>query len=147
MQGGGFLADLVRVPYADAMLVPLPPGVDPVAVASLSDNIVDGWRCVGPYAGELAALDQADRRVLVSGAASIGLYAVAVAVALGARTDYVDTDRGRLEIAERLGAMVHEQPLPDRAWSTYPVTVSAAPWNVMRIVLTDSRSRRAPGWR
>jgi threonine dehydrogenase-like Zn-dependent dehydrogenase len=125
--GGGFLADMVRVPFADAMLVPLPPGADPVTVASLSDNIVDGWRCVGPYAGELAALDQADRRVLVSGVASVGLYAAAVAVALGARTDYFDTDRGRLEVAERLGAMVHEQPLPDRAWSPYPVTVSTAP--------------------
>jgi len=30
---GGFLADLVRVPWADAMLLPLPEGVDPVAFA------------------------------------------------------------------------------------------------------------------
>src|SRR5207302_1009864 len=33
---GGFLGDVVRVPWADHMLVPLPDGVDPVAVASLS---------------------------------------------------------------------------------------------------------------
>ena len=26
---GGFMSDLVRVPYADHMLVPLPEGVDP----------------------------------------------------------------------------------------------------------------------
>ncbi len=38
---GGFLSDLVRVPYADAMLVPLPAGVDPAAAASVSDNIPD----------------------------------------------------------------------------------------------------------
>ena len=32
---GNALADLLLVPYADAMLVKLPPGVDPVAVASV----------------------------------------------------------------------------------------------------------------
>src|SRR5882672_11901023 len=30
LDGGGFLADLVSVPYADSMLIPLPNGVDPV---------------------------------------------------------------------------------------------------------------------
>src|SRR5207247_7841013 len=45
---GGFLSDAVRVPYANAMLFPLPDGVDPVAAASVSDNIVDAWRTVGP---------------------------------------------------------------------------------------------------
>jgi threonine dehydrogenase-like Zn-dependent dehydrogenase len=38
---GGFLSDLVRVPYADAMLVALPEGVAPATAASVSDNIVD----------------------------------------------------------------------------------------------------------
>ena len=41
LDGGGFMADLVVVPFADAMLVALPEGVDPVAVASMSDNIPD----------------------------------------------------------------------------------------------------------
>src|SRR5947209_7772028 len=45
---GGFLSDRVRVPFADHMLVPLPTALDPVAVASASDNVVDGWRTVGP---------------------------------------------------------------------------------------------------
>ena len=45
---GGFLSDLVRVPWADHMLVPLPQGLDPAAVASASDNIPDAWRTVGP---------------------------------------------------------------------------------------------------
>ena len=67
LDGGGFMADLVLVPYADAMLIRCPTALDPVAVASLSDNIPDGWRTVGPYRAELAALDPADRRVLVVG--------------------------------------------------------------------------------
>src|SRR2546430_1268921 len=33
---GGALADVVRVPFADAMLVVLPEGIDPVAVASVA---------------------------------------------------------------------------------------------------------------
>ena len=48
-QWGGFLSDLVRVPYAEEMLVPLPDGVDPAAAASVSDNVVDGWRTVAPH--------------------------------------------------------------------------------------------------
>ena len=78
LDGGGFMSDLVLVPYADAMLIPLPATVDPIAVASLSDNIPDGWRAVGPFAAELADLDPADRRVLVIGRLSIGLYAAAL---------------------------------------------------------------------
>lgn len=123
LDGGGFLADLVLVPFADAMLVALPVALDPVAVASLSDNIPDGWRCVGPYRDELADLDEADRRVLVVGRLSIGLYAAGLAAGLGLHVDYVDTDPGRLAAAERLGATVHDLDEPDRAWTPYPVTV------------------------
>ncbi|WP_343572402.1 hypothetical protein [Mycobacterium sp.] len=49
LDGGGFMSDAVLVPYADAMLIPLPAKVDPIAVASLSDSIPDGWRAIGPY--------------------------------------------------------------------------------------------------
>jgi threonine dehydrogenase-like Zn-dependent dehydrogenase len=122
--GGGFLADTVLVPFADAMLVGLPAGLDPIAFASLSDNIPDGWRCVGPHAADLAACAPGDRRVLVSGGLSVGLYAVAAAVALGAAVDYVDTDPHRLAAAQALGASVHDRPLPDPAATPYPVTVS-----------------------
>lgn len=123
LDGGGFLADLVLVPYADAMLVAVPDDADPVAVASMSDNIPDGWRTVGPYRAELAALEPADRRVLVAGRLSIGLYSVATAVALGAHVDYVDADPNRLATAEKLGATVHDSEKPDKAAEPYPVTV------------------------
>ena len=123
LDGGGFMSDLVLVPYADAMLIPLPATVDPIAVASLSDNIPDGWRAVGPFAAELAGLDEADRRVLVIGRLSIGLYAAALAAALGCHVDYVDTDPGRLAAAEKVGATVHDAAKPDKTWAPYPVTV------------------------
>ncbi len=99
---GGALADVLRVPFADAMLVPLSDGLDPVAVASVADNVPDGYRAV---AEPLARVPGAD--VLVAGgwARSIGLYAVACAKALGAgRVVYADADAGRLERAAALGA-------------------------------------------
>src|SRR5262245_60647020 len=123
LDGGGFMADLVHVPYADAMLVPLPRGVDPVGIASLSDNIVDGWRAIGPYRAELDALDVADRRALVAVRQSIGLYAAGLAAALGYGVDYVDTDPQRLAAAEKLGATVHDRSKPDKSMGPYPVTV------------------------
>jgi threonine dehydrogenase-like Zn-dependent dehydrogenase len=123
LDGGGFMADLVVVPFADAMLLPIPAGLDPVAIASMSDNIPDGWRAVGPYRAQLAALESADRRVLVVGRLSIGLYAAAFGSAYGAHVDYVDTDPHRLHAAEKLGATVHDRPKPDKSWDPYPVTV------------------------
>jgi threonine dehydrogenase-like Zn-dependent dehydrogenase len=122
LNGGGFMSDLVLVPYADAMLIAVPDAVDATSIASLSDNIPDGWRAVGPYRDELARLDPADRRVLLMGRLSIGLYAAAFAAALGAHVDYVDTDEGRLAAAEKLGAAVHDVAKPDKSWDPYPVT-------------------------
>jgi threonine dehydrogenase-like Zn-dependent dehydrogenase len=123
LDGGGFMSDLVLVPYAEAMLIPVPATVDPIAIASLSDNIPDGWRAVGPFRTELAGLDPADRRVLVVGRLSIGLYAAAFAAAYGCHVDYVDTDAQRLATAEKLGAVVHDAAKPDKSWDPYPVTV------------------------
>ena len=123
---GGSLADLVRVPFAEHMLVPLPADVDPVAVASLSDNIPDGWRTVGPQLRERPGAD-----VLVVGGAgpgSVGLYAAGIAAALGAaRVDYVDGQAERLAIAERLGATPIERPTPyPKRFGSYPITVDAS---------------------
>ena len=123
LDGGGFMSDLVLVPYADAMLIPFPDAVDPISIASLSDNIPDGWRTVGPFNDELDRLDPVDRRVLVVGRLSIGLYSAAFAAALGAHVDYVDTDPQRLAAAEKLGAVVHDIAKPDKSWDPYPITV------------------------
>lgn len=110
--GGGF-SDLVRVPYADRMLLPVPPGVDPVTVAAAGDNLGDGYRSVAPY---LAARAGGDVLVL-GGIGSVPLYAAMFAVALGAgRVDYVDRDPHRREIAEQLGAESNEVVPADRRY-------------------------------
>src|SRR5262245_12976029 len=41
---GGMLSDLVRVPHAEAMLAPIASDLDAVALASVSDNVLDGYR-------------------------------------------------------------------------------------------------------
>lgn len=101
---GGALAEIVRVPWADVMLIPLPVGIDPVAAAGIPDNVSDGYRCV---AGPLAERPGAEVLVVGGLAPSVGLYAVMAAVALGSqRVVYVDDDVSRLEKAESLGAEV-----------------------------------------
>lgn len=119
---GGALSDLVRVPFADHMLVPVPGGIAPATIASASDNLPDGWRTVAP---QLEAHPAADVLVIGGGACSIALYATHVARALGAGSvTYLDDDPGRLRVAEGLGAEVVEGPPPGRQ-GRHPITVDA----------------------
>ena len=108
---GGFLSDAAKVPFADAMLVPVPEGIEPAAVASLSDNIPDAWRTVAPPLAEKPGAPV----LICMGAGSIALYATALARALGAeRVDVVggrDADR---ELAEQLGANLLEAEFPEQ---------------------------------
>jgi alcohol dehydrogenase len=103
---GGVIADTLRIPFADHMLVRVPAGVDPLRVASAGDNLTDAWRGVAP-----ALKQRPGGRVVVigGGAQSIGLYAAGFAVLLGAeRVDYFDDRDSRLEIAEGFGATAHK---------------------------------------
>jgi alcohol dehydrogenase len=121
---GGALSDLVRVPFADAMLVAAPPGIAPAALASASDNIPDGWRTVAPH---LAQRPDADVLVVGGGGRSIALYAVDAARALGAgRVVYVDADPGRLAVAAELGAEVVEGAPAGAPYGEFPLTVDAS---------------------
>ncbi len=98
---GGLFSDLVKVPYADAMLVPVPAGVRPATVAAASDNLTDAWLAVSrPLAERPGA-----RVLVVGGGGCIGLYAVEMALAAGAgEVDYVDRAPERLALAGSLGA-------------------------------------------
>jgi alcohol dehydrogenase len=118
---GGLFSDLVRVPFADAMLVRVPDGVAPEVVASASDNLTDAWVAVSrPLAARPGA------RVLVAGGGgSIGYYAVDCALAAGASgVDYVDR-ADRLTLAAALGARTVERgaPLPEK---DYDIVVDAS---------------------
>lgn len=120
---GGFLADAIGVPFADAMLVAVPDEVPSAVAASASDNLVDAYRAVGPQLAERPGAP-----VLVAGGAasgSIGLFAVALALALGSEeVVYIDEDQGRRAVAAALGAGVLDR-LPDRLDRRYPITVNA----------------------
>jgi threonine dehydrogenase-like Zn-dependent dehydrogenase len=104
----GMVADQVRVPFADHMLVRVPDGIDPLRVAAASDNLADAWRAVVP---PLRARPGGMVLVLGGGAKSIGLYAAGLAVAQGAGVvEYVDDDAARRAIAGDLGARAQERP-------------------------------------
>jgi threonine dehydrogenase-like Zn-dependent dehydrogenase len=119
---GGFMSDAVRVPFADAMLVPVPEDIEPTSIASLSDNIPDGWRTVAPQLAERPGAPV----LICAGGAAIALYATSIALALGA--ERVDFGGGSSYIRERaaeLGANLLEVEFPKR-FGQYPITVDAS---------------------
>jgi alcohol dehydrogenase len=118
---GGMLSDVVRVPHAEAMLAPVA-GLDPVALGSVSDNVLDGYRAVAPH---LAGRAGADVLIVSHGLKSVPLYAAQAALALGAgRVDYASDDADVLALAERLGARPVRTGFekPERR---YPIVVDA----------------------
>ena len=127
MDFGGGLADLVRVPWADHMLLPLPGSIDPEVAAGIPDNVSDGYRTV---AGPLAASPGAPVLVVGGPAQSVGLYAVAAALALGSeRVVYVDFDERRTEIAAGFGAetvsLTFDELVEFKWQERFPITVDA----------------------
>jgi alcohol dehydrogenase len=129
---GGVLGDLVAVPYADAMLVALPDGVEPVAAASVADNVCDAYRQVGPHLPGLLA-DDPDAETLIVGrmgsrdplTSSTLLYAALIARALGAR--HVSVVDGRPAVRQRAESLGFQalDPRRPREWPTAPLTVDA----------------------
>lgn len=116
---GGLFSEVVLVPFADAMLVPLPPGLNPLAVASASDNLTDAW-----VAASRPIASRPDARVLVvGGTESLGVLAMQMAVAAGAASvDYLDDNAYRCDLAQRSGANVEPGEILDER---YDVVVSA----------------------
>lgn len=119
---GGAISDVLRVPYADAMLVKLPAGLDPIAAAALGDNAIDGFRTVN-----VALAQSPGAKVLIAagGAPSIALYAVSAAKALGAsEIVYVDPSEERCALATKLGAKaVREKCVPGLKVGRFEITV------------------------
>jgi alcohol dehydrogenase len=95
----GSFAQYVVVRAADLNLVPLPDGVDAVTAASLGCRFATAFRAVTAHARV-----QAGDEVAVFGCGGVGLSAVMVAAALGARVTAVDLSDAALERALELGA-------------------------------------------
>jgi threonine dehydrogenase-like Zn-dependent dehydrogenase len=133
---GGGLSDLVRVPFADAMLTLVPAGVDPLSLIGAADMATDAWRAVTPH---LSLHPEATVLVLGGLPAVIGLYAAGLARALGAiHVDYVDTDQKRLSVAQAYGATTLSAPRE----MTYDLIVVS---NAAKHSLTLAFAHAAPG--
>lgn len=95
----GSFAELVAVDFADTNLVRLPEAVGYVVGASLGCRFATAFRAV---------VDQGRLRpgewVAVHGCGGVGLSAVMIATAMGARVIGIDIDDGILALAGRLGA-------------------------------------------
>lgn len=119
---GGMFADLIYVPHASAMLVPLPEGIPTLDAASAGDNLAYGYELTIPF----LAHEPGAPVLVMGGCGSIPLYAAAYALAGGAgHVDYVDTDHRRLQIAQQLGANPIEGPPPKGA-RRYPLVVDGS---------------------
>jgi alcohol dehydrogenase len=108
---GGAFSDELAVPFADAMLVPLPEGIDPAAAVSVADNVCDAYRNVAPYLPAILETDPSAEVLILAGlssrpmySASCPLYAGLIARALGARNVCLVDSRQEVRArAERLG--------------------------------------------
>lgn len=123
---GGAFSDFVVAPFADAMLKATPKSLPLASLVSASDNLPDGLRAVMPH---LAARPGAEVLVVGGGAISVGLYAAASAIHLGAgRVVYADHDRTRLDTAAAFGATCISLPqaIESVTLGAFPITVDAS---------------------
>ena len=97
--GPGSFADLVAVHAADTNLVRLPDGLGFVTAASLGCRLATSYRALVTH-GRVAP----GSWVAVHGCGGVGLSAVMVATALGARVVAVDVSEDALTRARELGA-------------------------------------------
>ncbi len=99
---GGTMSEVLRVPYAHQMLIPIGEDTDPIGLASASDNLPDAWSRIAPF-----LLNNTNKKVLIigGGAKSVGLYAAAFASKMNTEVvDYVDKSEERINIAKKVGA-------------------------------------------
>ena len=99
----GSYADLVSVRAADFNVVPLPEGIGHVAAASLGCRFATAYRAVAQQGG-LARVPDEGRWLAVYGCGGVGLSAVMIARAFGARVVAIDVDDEALGLAASFGA-------------------------------------------
>jgi D-arabinose 1-dehydrogenase-like Zn-dependent alcohol dehydrogenase len=99
--GWGSFAELVALDHADVNLVGLPDEVDAVTAAGLGCRVATAHRAVVAQGGV-----QPGEWVAIHGCGGVGLSAVMVAVACGARVVAVDVSPAALALAQEFGAEV-----------------------------------------
>jgi D-arabinose 1-dehydrogenase-like Zn-dependent alcohol dehydrogenase len=99
--GWGSFAELVALDHADVNLVGLPDEVDAVTAAGLGCRVATAHRAVVAQ-GQV----RPGQWLAVHGCGGVGLSAVMVAVACGARVVAVDVSEGALALAREFGAEV-----------------------------------------
>lgn len=103
---GGTLSDLLRVPFADHMLVKNPAGLKLSQTSSLADSATDAFSVAEPV---LRQNPEADVVVIGGRGQSLGIMIAHAAKSLGARRVlYVDNDLRRLAKAQEYGVEVLE---------------------------------------
>ena len=100
----GSFAEYVAINYAENNLVKLPDTMTFETAASLGCRFITSFRAV-VHQGRL----QADEWVAVHACGGVGLSAIMIAKAMGARVIAIDIDYNKLEFAKSIGAdyMVH----------------------------------------
>lgn len=97
--GSGGWAQYMRAPNANLNCVPLPDGVDEMTAAALGCRYMTAWRAVQAR-GEI----RGGETLAVFGCGGVGLAAVEIGAALGARVIAVDVDDAKLSKAREVGA-------------------------------------------
>lgn len=96
---GGLFDDIVRVPFADAMLTPLPPHLNPADLCAAGDGLGLAHAIISRNT------EPRPQRLVVFGRGEHGLYQVAFAAELGMpHMVYVDDNPERRALATELGA-------------------------------------------
>jgi D-arabinose 1-dehydrogenase-like Zn-dependent alcohol dehydrogenase len=106
--GWGGFAEYVALPDADVNLVKLPHDISFEVAASLGCRVATAYRAVATI-GRCALGEE----LVVHGAGGVGLAAVMIGRALGARVTVVDPSAAARETAVGLGAAVALEPGPD----------------------------------
>ena len=96
----GSFAQYVAIDYADVNLIRLPPDISAVAAASLGCRFVTSFRAIVDQ-GRVSAGEW----VAVHGCGGVGLSAIMIANALGARVVAVDISEKKLTLAKTVGAV------------------------------------------
>lgn len=123
VSNGGTMSDILKIPFANKMLIPIPEGLNIEGLGSASDNLPDAWSRVAPF-----LLNKPNQKVLIIGgtAKSVGLYASAFAVKMHAKqVDYIDTSKERIDIARKIGANVTHKNFQEHSES-YDLIVNAS---------------------